>query len=217
MSTKLNYLITDADGVIFDRMPAILEAFAKAMLPLGINEKQVISYVLGSLGAPFESQVKGMVEQAGKTISDDDIRQTRCRFWETFDDNDIKLFPGIKDTLDNLKASGIGILVSTGSRTAEIEQLFAEFDLPHDLILGSDEILKGDEHINVFAGHFSMQKTDFCRQAAFIGDGTVDMEIAARNGIYGIGITNSIAAAPLLAAGAKAIVADFGEIIKLLR
>ncbi|MFA5068098.1 MAG: hypothetical protein WC466_08720, partial [Candidatus Izemoplasmatales bacterium] len=55
-------------------------------------------------------------------------------------------------------------------------------------------------------------KNVFCRQAAFVGDGTVDMEIAARNRIFGIGITNSIPAAPLLAAGAKVIVSEFKEI-----
>ncbi len=214
METK--YFITDVDGVIFDRMAAIMAAFAKTMGAMGITEEAVITYMRGSLGAPFESQVKGLLAQAGRAISNEEIHQARCRFWNEFDDKAIKVFPNVKETLDNLKARGIAILASTGSRTGEIEALFAKFDLPFDFIMGSDKILKGDQHIAIFAEHFSLPKNDFCRQAAFVGDGTVDMEIANRNKIYSIGITNSIPAAPLLAAGAKAIITNFNEVLELV-
>ena len=212
----MKYLITDVDGVIFDRMPAILAAFAESMRPFGIPAERVISYTRDTLGATFESQTTGLLAEIGKTISGDDMRQARRRFWANFDDKAIKLFPDVKTTLDELKAGGIAILASTGSRTGEIETLFAEFHLPYDLILGSDKILKGDEHINAFTGYFSVPKADFCRQAAFVGDGTVDMQIAARNGIYGIGITNSIPAPPLMAAGAQTVIANFAEIVKII-
>jgi len=216
MSAKLIYLITDVDGVIFDRMPAIMTAFVEVMRPLGIPEERVISYTQNSLGATFESQTKGLLAESGKTISDDDVRLARRRFWEIFDANQTAVFPGVKDTLEYLKARQIKILASTGSKTSEVEDLFAKFSLPCDFILGSDKIAKGDEHINVFARHFSIAKTDFCREAAFVGDGTVDMQIAARNGIYSIGITNSIPAAPLIAAGAQTIIANFSEITKFM-
>lgn len=213
---KTKYFITDVDGVIFDRMAAIMAAFVKTMGQMGITENAVTSYTRDSLGAPFESQIKGIFTQAGRTISDEEIRQARCRFFDEFDNKAIKLFPGVKDTLDNLKARGIAILASTGSWTGEVENLFTKFNLPFDFIMGSDKILKGDRHITIFAEHFSLPKSDFCRQATLIGDGTVDMEIACRNKIYAIGITNSIPAAPLLAAGAKAIVFDFSEVLKLI-
>jgi phosphoglycolate phosphatase-like HAD superfamily hydrolase len=213
---KTKYFITDVDGVIFDRMAAIRAAFAKTMRALGITEEAVLAYMRGSLGATFESQVKGILAQDGRMISDEDVRQARRRFWDEFDDKAIKLFPGVKDTLDSLKARGIAILASTGSRTGEVEDLFAKFGLPFDFIMGSDKILKGDQHIAAFVEHFSLPKNDFCRQAVLIGDGTVDMEIACRNKIFAIGITNSLPAPPLIAAGAKAIVADFAEVAKFL-
>jgi phosphoglycolate phosphatase-like HAD superfamily hydrolase len=213
---KTKYFITDVDGVIFDRMAAIMAAFVKAMGALGITEEAVIVYVRGSLGAPFESQVKGIFAQDGRTISDEDFQQARRRFLDAFDDKSIKLFPGVKDTLDSLKARGIAILASTGSWTGKVENLFAKFGLPFDFIMGSDKILKGEQHITAFVEHFCLPKNDFCRQAVLIGDGTVDMEIACRNKIYAIGITNSIPAAPLLAAGAKTIIADFNEVLGLV-
>lgn len=172
---KTKYLITDIDGVIFDRMAAIMAAFVKTMGVLGITEEAVTTYMRGSLGAPFESQVKGLLAEDGRTISDEEIHQARCHFWDEFDDKAIKVFPGVKETLINLKAAGIAILASTGSRTGEIEDLFAKFNLPFDFIMGSDKILKGDQHITIFAERFSLPKSDFCRQAASIGDGTVDM------------------------------------------
>ena len=51
---EFKYLITDVNGVIFDSMPAIMDAFAKAMRPMGITEEQVFSHLRDSLGSPIE-------------------------------------------------------------------------------------------------------------------------------------------------------------------
>ena len=209
---KIKYLITDVDGVIFDTVPTILAAGAKIMQSFGISKELVYSYAKNSLGAPIECQIRGFMAKTGKSINYDEVMELVKNFWNELENHPVELFPGVKETLDGLKTRGIIILASTGSNTAKTRKLFEKFGLPYDFSLGSDEIMKGDAHIEIFAKHFSIPKNVFCRQAAFVGDGTVDMEIAARNRIFGIGITNSIPAAPLLAAGAKVIVSEFKEI-----
>ncbi|MCU0653578.1 MAG: HAD hydrolase-like protein [Candidatus Pacebacteria bacterium] len=215
---KIKYLITDVDGTIFDTMPAIFSAFAKAMAPRGLSEKQVADWLTGSLGAPMEHQIKGMMAQAGRQIDENGIRQAIDDFKAVIDERSCELFPGVKESLLALKDKGILLMASSGSGSgsAKLERRFREHGLPYDFAVGSDKILKGDGHIDVFARRFSLAKTDFCRQAAFVGDGTTDMEIAARNGIFGIGITNTIPAQPLIAAGAKAVIGNFEEILGLV-
>lgn len=213
----IKYFITDVDGVIFDTMPALISALVCVMRPFGILESQVLSYYRNTLGAPLESQIKGLMNSAGKSIGDDDIKSLILDFWKALAGKPIKLFQGVKETLDLIKSKNIFIMASSGSRTAEMDRLFTEFHLPCDFFLGSDKILKGDEHIRIFAEHFLLPKKEFCRQAAFIGDGTVDMQIASRNEIFAIGITNTIPAEPLLEAGAQAIITSYPEVIKLLQ
>ena len=214
---KIKYLITDVDGVIFDTVPVILAAGAKIMQPLGISKELVYSYAKNSLGTPIECQIRGIMAKTGKSINDDEVMELVKNFWNELENNPVELFPSVKETLDGFKNKGIIILASTGSNTAKTGQLFEKFGLPYDFFLGSDEIMKGDAHIEIFARHFLIHKTDFCRQAAFVGDGTVDMQIAARNKIYGIGITNSIPAEALMAAGAQAIISNFAEVGDLLK
>jgi phosphoglycolate phosphatase-like HAD superfamily hydrolase len=212
----IKYFITDMDGVIFDTMPAILSAFAEAMRPFDFSAKEVSAYCLGSLGSPIESQIQGIMAKAKRSFDKDDVRIINNNFWELMRGQPVKTFFGVKETLDNLKSKNIFLLASSGSKTAEMNRLFKEFNLSFDFFLGSDKILKGDEHIRIFAEHFSLPKKDFCRQAAFIGDGTVDMQIASRNGIFAIGITNSLPADQLLAAGAQNIVAKFSDVLAII-
>ena len=106
---------------------------------------------------------------------------------------------------------------SSGCATDKMKRLFNEFGLPYDLLLGSDEILKGDGHIDFFADHFSLAKKVFCQQATLVGDGTTDMKIARGNSIFAVGITNSLPAATLEAAGANAIISNFSQVLEFTK
>lgn len=215
MGTK--YFITDVDGVIFDRMEVYSSAFVKVMRPLGISEELLRSRYRGTLGTPIQLQIKGAAADFGAVIGEEDLNKMVEDFWEICAKYPTKLFSGVKETLDKIKNRGIFLMASSGSKTGDLAKFFKKYELPYDFFLGSDTILKGDEHIEIFADHFSAGKKDFCRQAAFIGDGTTDMQIAARNGIFGIGITNTISAEALLDAGAQAIISDIGQVFEHLQ
>ncbi len=215
MNTK--YLITDVDGVIFDRMSVYLLAFLKTMRFFGIPEELLHSYYYSTLGTPVDLQIKGALGKFGVAVDEENLDKMVKDFWSRCAEHSTNIFPGVKETLDKIKKQGISIMASSGSQTADLAKFFKEYELPYDFFLGSDKILKGDEHIKIFSDYFSVGKKDFCRQAAFIGDGTTDMQIASRNGIFGIGITNTISAEVLLAAGAQAIVSDISEIFGYLK
>jgi phosphoglycolate phosphatase-like HAD superfamily hydrolase len=211
------YLITDVDGVIFDRMPVYLSAASKVLKPFGFSEDAVRSSFYGSLGTPVGVQMKRMLDRSGIDISGDRLEKMLQDFWAISAKHQTKLFPGVKETLDEVKKEGIFIMASSGSNTDELGRSFKEYELLYDFYLGSDKVLKGDEHIQIFADHFSVEKKDLCSQAVFIGDGTTDMQIALRNGIFGVGITNTISAEVLSGAGAQVIISDIGELLDILR
>ncbi|MDD4625237.1 MAG: HAD hydrolase-like protein [Candidatus Paceibacterota bacterium] len=213
----IKYFITDVDGVIFDRMPVYLSAFAKAMEPFNISDSFIQSHIRAHLGTPVPIQIQEILKKAGILAKDGEIENVLKVFWTICAKNNIvKIFPGVKEALDKAKSQGMFLMASSGSNTDEIRESFELNNLPCDFFLGSDKILKGDEHIDIFADYFSIEKKEFCGQAVFIGDGTTDMQIASRNGILGIGITNSLSAEVLLDAGAKAVISDIREIFEHL-
>lgn len=215
---NIKYFITDVDGVIFDRMPVYLSAFAQAMKPFNISNDFIRSHVLANLGTPVPIQIQEILKKAGISAKDGKIEKVLKDFWDLCEkNNDIKLFPGIKETLDKIKKQGMFLMASSGSNTDEMEKSFKYHNLPCDFFLGSDKVLKGDEHIDIFADYFSVKKKDFCSMAVFLGDGTTDMQIASRNGILGIGIANSLPAEDLLNAGAKAVIYNIREIFEHLK
>jgi len=216
MKMPIKYFITDVDGVIFDRMPVYMSAAAEVLKPFGFSKDAVRSYFYGGLGTPVDVQMKGILGGSDIDIDSGQLKRMLKDFWTIAAKHQTKLFPGVKETLDEIKSREIFLMASSGSNTGEIGAAFKKYALPYDFFLGSDRVLKGDEHIKIFADHFFLEKADFCRQAAFIGDGTTDMQIASRNGIFGIGITNTIPAEDLLKAGAQAIVSKIEEVLEYL-
>lgn len=210
MITK--YFITDVDGVILDRMPIYRLAFAEVLRPFGIPAESLKSYYYNSLGTPAELQMRGVLEENSISIDDQALKKLVEEFQGIGERHEIKIFSGVKETLQKIKEAGLFLMASSGSNTDELNKIFAKNGLPYDFVLGSDKILKSDKHIEIFAEHFSVAKDEFCRQALFVGDGTTDMQIASRNGIVGIGVANTLPKEKLLTAGAKAVISNISEV-----
>jgi phosphoglycolate phosphatase-like HAD superfamily hydrolase len=75
---------------------------------------------------------------------------------------------------------------------------------------------KGDEHIKLFARHFKTGLKEFCEKAVYIGDGPVDMQIARRNNIFGIGIAGIAAKEKLFARGANTVIDGISQAVEVI-
>jgi phosphoglycolate phosphatase-like HAD superfamily hydrolase len=127
----------------------------------------------------------------------------------------VPLFPGVRDTFRKIKIAGLKIFATSGSRTPDLEVLFRRHEIPCDLILGSDEIPKGDEHIQRFAEFVKLPVPEFCRAAAYVGDGPHDMVIATQHQILAIGISTTMEHAHLRASGADVIISKIEELLEI--
>jgi phosphoglycolate phosphatase-like HAD superfamily hydrolase len=213
---KIKFLITDMDGVVFDRIPlyrSVFEDCLEQYVPREISGR----HYFDTLGLPLDLMMKGALGLRGIVISDDEIGEIVKKYWESVGRHEVKLFPGIEETWKELSDRGIIFFASSGSNTEELGRLIKKFGLPYSVFLGSDDLPKGDKHIEIFSNSCGLGADDFCRQAGFLGDGTVDMEIASRNKIFGIGITNTIPKEKLLAAGATAVIKSVYELPDLLK
>ena len=126
-----------------------------------------------------------------------------------------ELFPGVKETLEDLSKNGVVLLATTVSRTRKVEQRLKKLGVLKffNLILGGD-VLSKSEHINCFARHLDIDLEKFASQSIVVGDGVDDMWIA---GLYGvrrrIGILNTLDRRTLVRAGAEEVITDLRELL----
>lgn len=214
---KRKFVITDVDGVVLDRMPILQSTFVEMMSRhYGIQADFSGKYYYNTAGIPLPGQLEGALKVHNISFTAKEIRDFVEEFILLSRKIEPKLFPGAAEVLRRIKEMDRYLLASSGSFTDELERLFAKYNLPYDFFLGSDKILKGDKHIELLAAHFSLPTSEFCQKALYIGDGPKDMELGKRNGIYTVGITNTVSAEILLKAGASAIITDLAEILGYL-
>lgn len=214
---KIKFVITDIDGVVFDRMPVWQATFAEMMLRhYGVPADIAGRHYYDTAGIHLSGQLEMILKTRGINFTAEEINAFVEEFIQLSRKTEPKLFPGVKEVLEQIKRAGKDLLASSGSPTPELAMLFAKYNLPYDFFIGSDEVKKGDRHIELLAKHFSLPPAEFCGQALYIGDGPPDMELGKRNGIFAVGITNTVSAEKLLAAGADTIIANITELLNHL-
>lgn len=214
---KIKFFISDVDGTLLDRMPVHARTFTELVASFGIEPEVAKKYYyespLGSLSGEFAE----ILSKHNVAFATSDLKRLSREFFQKVEKEDVELFPGVSETIATLKRRGLKLCATSGSRTAPLETLFAKKGLPFDIVLGSDgEFPKEDAHITFFARFFAVAREEFCRSALYVGDGRGDMETAKQNGIFAVGITNTISAELLQSAGADEIITSFPEILGLI-
>lgn len=141
-------------------------------------------------------------------------------FFNLFDFTDrgkVKAFKGVREALEDLSRNVI-LLATTVSKTYRIEERLNKLELLQlfTLVLGADIIPKL-EHIPYFARYCGINLKKFTSQAFYVGDSTHDMILARGYDIYSIGITNTMDGETLKKAGAKEVIENWGELLKILK
>ncbi len=210
--------IFDSDGTLIDSMPLYIRVFAEIL-----NEKTGIPIKVGrkfykeTAGTPLPRQCEQILKVYSKTA---DVQEMVELFFQRLDEEKnkkkFKAFPGTKEILRKLNARGIKLFVTSGSRYQDLEKKLAEHDLLiyFDLIMGSDEIPKGVEHIKIFANWCELSFEEFTQKTFLVGDGPTDMRIAKESGIYAIGVKTTIDAKTLIKAGANEVVKNIKDLVK---
>lgn len=227
--SDFSYGIFDADGTIFDSMPIYEQVFGKVVEEnFGINPEESVAFYRRTAGLPLNLQFAGFLSQyQGKDDSrfygffrpeDLEIQKLVDRFFELIlsrESSASTLFFEAQRVLANLHNRGLQLFLTSGTRTDILQRRIetARIDF-FAVIMGSEVIPKGLEHIDVFARAAGTAKDDFCAKAFLVGDGPGDMKLAKNAGIYAIGLTNTVLAEDLVKAGANEIISNLRELIE---
>ena len=197
-------VILDIDGSVFDSKK-IYRKILKRALNSG-PDSFLNQFYFSTLEENRSKSILGLRERLDNLI---------YVFFEQIDVRKPKMFKGVREFLEKLNESNIKIFASTGSTIGKAAKMMKKADISQffELILGRE--IPKVKHISFFAKYLNMSVREFSRQAIYIGDEPIDMILAKRFGIYGIGITNTFSSQLLEKFGAEKIVNNFKELIEL--
>ncbi|MEA2097461.1 MAG: HAD hydrolase-like protein [Patescibacteria group bacterium] len=216
---KYKYGIFDLDGTIINTMPTYTKVFLEVLnrkFKLKINIEDSNKYYLNSAGTPLGVQFQQVLKN--NHISFTNIEELVDEFFKIVNKKDFLMFEKAEIIIQHLHNKNISLFVSTGSETENSKKILKKFNLLEcfSVILGSDKIIKGPDHIEEFAEFANLPIEEFTKQTFFCGDGVRDMEIAKTSGIYAIGIAQTIEKENLLEAGADVAVDKIGDILDVM-
>ncbi|MCK5475240.1 MAG: HAD family hydrolase [Candidatus Pacebacteria bacterium] len=213
---KFKFGIFDLDGSIVNAMPTYTKVFSESLnSKFGINIEKSKKYYQGSAGTPIDIQFKYMLEKYDQpTVK---VPQIVDEFFDVVNNIDFALFDGARNTISGFFEKGFKLFLTTGNQTINSKNRLEKTELIKyfSLVLGSDEILKGPEHIKRFAQLVDLSVEEFSSRSFYCGDGPRDMEIARIFGIYAIGIATTASEERLFASGADVVVNEIADVVGL--
>lgn len=183
-------VIFDLDGTLVDSLPSLAYCGNYALEKNGLKPQPEEAYKYFAGDGPIEL-IKRAVLAAGGSIEKDwesayadyeVIFKTHCNYG-------IKIYDGLKEVLDTMKAKGTKLAVVTNKPQAGaekvIEELFGKNYM--DIIVGSspDRPRKPNKAQAVYAMETLGLKQEDCM---YVGDTNVDMKTGKAAGLFTIGI-----------------------------
>lgn len=202
--------IFDVEGTLIDNKRFYRWIISKISLGIEPNNSELS---LPTAGMPLPRWAKFLHQSQSLTNFVLGAERKILRLLDLIDQKDAKLFEGTKEVLYHFKQKKIRLFATTGGRTqktilrlkkAGVLELFT-------LVIGSD--LPKREHFKLFAKNLNLPLEDFVKETFLVSDGPVDLTLAARKGIYPIGISTTFKRKYLLKAGAKRVISDLREIV----
>ncbi|MBI1969175.1 HAD family hydrolase [Candidatus Woesearchaeota archaeon] len=212
---QIQYLILDADGTLFDSMPAYARIFSSSLArpPYHIPLEESSRFYLSTAGAP-------LVEQYGEILRQHHKPTEACstlvqEFFQEVENADIPAFQDVLEMLPRL--SRYTRCLVTGTATAITQRRLERTGLSAHIeyVYGFDSQCKTKEE--AFVRMREIFGRDFTRNAAYVGDGITDMQLAVREGAIPIGRIGVFSERALRSGGAQHVIPDFFALEKLLQ
>jgi len=204
-------ILFDCDGTLMDSHHHIIlvmqQAFTDNGLPRPTAEDVCpviglsLTLAVQQLLADSDEQVQVAVEQSYRDL----YRSLPASY---------DLFAGVRETLVELSRRGYWLGVVTGKSHAGLSRVFEEFKLAeHFLVLRTPDHCASKPHPAMVLECMAEMGVR-AHQTTVIGDALLDIRMAQASGVKSLGVSFGVAGADaLLAAGAEAVIDEFGELL----
>ncbi len=217
---ELTLVVFDIDGTLVDSAALILDGFAHALAAVG-RPPAMPAQVLSTVGLSLPVAMTRLMPDAGHETIAAAVDAHRAHFFALRAQRgpaSVPLFEGANAEIERLaRIPEVLIGAATGMARRGLDHVLDAHDLgPHFITRQTADGHPSKPHPSMLEA--ALAETGVARErAVMVGDTTYDMEMAANAGIAGIGVSwGHHAAAALLAAGAHAVVDDFGALARAI-
>ena len=209
-------MIFDFDGTLVDSARCITTSVERALNDCGCACD--VSRVREQIGLPLDA----IIREASAGITEAAIARVIASYREHYarlEEELIVLFPGARETLDELHGSAVRLAIATNKLTARAESALVRLGVASrfDAIVGADRAARPKPHPDILQ---EVLVATACRasDALMVGDTVWDIEMARRAGVASCAVTwGNHDAGRLALAGPSHMVSSFLELRNLIQ
>ena len=202
-------ILFDCDGTLMNSHLAIVRAVQQAFCRFGLKEpsEKAVFEVIGL------SLDKAIVQLAGSMDKVEEIKQSYREYYRAAEP-ELKLYPGVRETLLSLRQRGYWLGVVTGKSTAGLLRVLDTFDLQdYFYVLRTADNCNSKPHPEMVLECMAEMGVE-AAQTSVVGDALFDIQMAQSAGVTALGVSFGVSASDeLLDAGAEAVVNDFSDLL----
>jgi len=180
----INTILFDLDGTVADTLPLIKKTYARVFeemnIPWGNDD------VMKMIGLPLR-EIGRIMAGCGK---EDEFFNNYQKHYQVFHQNYIKVFPGIREMLHQLKEKdfSLGVVTSKGRYGADLTLSAIQLKDFFPIIVTVDDTEKHKPHPDPVL--FALQKLNKRpAEAVYVGDSPFDIEAGNRAGVTTIAVS----------------------------
>ncbi|HTD80881.1 MAG TPA: HAD-IA family hydrolase [Thermoplasmata archaeon] len=178
-------LLLDIDGTLVDTFDLILEAMNVAIAEAGVEPLRAED-LRPLIGMPVEVQMKLLRDMVGP-----DVQRIADRYYEVFHgfvDRGLRLYPGVKETLERVKDHPIATMSTRRREEARHMLRVTGIDRYFRAIVGGDEVARPKPSPDLPLHAAKALRVPPSR-AAVVGDSPVDVQAGRAAGTWTIAAT----------------------------
>ncbi|HDR1021246.1 TPA: phosphoglycolate phosphatase [Pasteurella multocida] len=223
--TQFQLIGFDLDGTLVNSLPdlalSVNSALAEFDLPQA-PEELVLTWIGNGADILIARALEWAKAQTGKNLNDEQIRELKRRFGFHYGENLCnvsRLYPNVKETLEQLKAQGYTLAVVTNKPTKHVQPVLAAFGIDHlfSELLGGQSLPAIKPHpapLYYLCGKFGL----YPKQILFVGDSKNDILAAHSAGCPVVGLTYGYNYnIPISEANPDWVFDDFADILTILK
>lgn len=224
MTTQFKLIGFDLDGTLVNSLPDLALSVNSALQEFALpqaEESLVMTWIGKGADILISEALSWAKAQSGRTLSDDEVKKLKERFSFYYSENLCnvsRLYPYVKETLEQLKAQGYILAVITNKPTKHVQPVLAAFGIDHlfSEMLGGQSLPAIKPHpgpMYYLCGKFGL----YPKQILFVGDSKNDILAAHAAGCPVVGLTYGYNYnIPINEAGPDWVFDDFADILTIV-